>query len=106
MDELSSLLPFGSGPGFGSETDRFKPSGSVVTDVSSWVVVDDLLKATADLIDPEYHKWAAKWYRQLGSETVYRIASLARLEARGDPKYLFSHLLKREIHQIQKGKNQ
>ena len=67
----------------------------VQLDRLSHITVDKLLQDYADLIDVKYTSWFAKRFYTMSFDLIHQLASVARHDAKEDPKRLFVYLIKK-----------
>ena len=61
---------------------------------------DQLFEQLSDLVNPTYRAWYCGLFYKLGKERVLRLASVARADAKTNPRGYFSKLLKTEAKNI------
>jgi hypothetical protein len=74
----------------------------VSTDISTGKTYDNdqLFEMLTDLVNPQYRAWYCGLFYKLGKERVLRLASVARADAKTNPRGYFSKLLKTEAKNI------
>lgn len=81
-------------------TDRNKFLVSTDTTDTNRYENDQLFEMLTDLVNPTYRAWYCGLFYKLGRERVLRLASVARADAKTNPRGYFSKLLKTEAKNI------
>lgn len=69
--------------------------GNKVTSTEQLTTEDHLFESMPDLVNSQYRAWYCMTFKRLGREQVMKLASLARADAKTNPRGYFSVLLKR-----------
>lgn len=82
-------------------TDQLTTEGNLVTSTDqlistvSSLEVDYIYSQLGDLINEQFKPWYCKQIKRLGREQIYKLASVARADAKQNASRYFSTLLKR-----------
>jgi hypothetical protein len=86
---------------------KTKVTKAFVKESSKTLTTKDILQCDLalgdlnDLIDPAFKNWFCKCYYQLGGDVMHRLASVARQEAKTNPKNYFGRLVKVEMSRLE-----
>lgn len=67
---------------------------------TNWYENDHLFEQLSDLVNQQYRAWYMKLFYKLGKDKVLKLASVARADAKSNPRGYFSKLLKTEANNI------